>query len=131
MAQPIPMHTATIFYSFFLLLIMCNTPFECAGGVGSGLVGIECLKVPPSEFVASLKNVGDVLHDVTSTLQFHFSSNNYANNNNGFAEFLLSDAISVCLDLLDLSADELNWSVSAIESPQGSSSSIIHYILVN
>jgi len=58
-----------------------------------------------------VRKVGDVLQNVTSTLKSEFS--------NVKSEFPLSDAIVACLELLDLSADELSWSISAVETPQG------------
>lgn len=73
-------------------------------------MGFESLKVSPSEFAGTVKTVVDVLQDVTSILS-EFGS--------GFGDSLLSNAVSDCLDLLDLSSDELDWSVSATQTPQG------------
>ncbi|TKY72932.1 Pectinesterase/pectinesterase inhibitor PPE8B [Spatholobus suberectus] len=97
---PIPAAT----FIFFLLLLVS----PCAPFVRSDFVS---LKVSPSEFIGSVRTVDDVLQNVTSTLKSEFS-----NVNN---DFRVSDAISACLDLLDLSTDELSWSISAVESPQG------------
>ncbi|PPS06288.1 hypothetical protein GOBAR_AA14353 [Gossypium barbadense] len=36
-----------------------------------------------------------------------------------FGDFRLSNAISDCLDLLDISADQLSWSLSASQNPNG------------
>nr|KYP41143.1 Pectinesterase/pectinesterase inhibitor PPE8B [Cajanus cajan] len=49
---------------------------------------------------------------MTSTLKSVFSIN-------VDSHFRLSDAIAACLELFDLSADELSWSISAVQSPQG------------
>ncbi|XP_047182694.1 pectinesterase/pectinesterase inhibitor PPE8B-like [Vigna umbellata] len=72
---------------------------------------LHTLKVSPSEFVSSVRKVGDVLQNVTSTLKSEFS--------NVKSEFPRSDAVVACLELLDLSVDELSWSISTVESPQG------------
>ncbi|TKY72935.1 Pectinesterase/pectinesterase inhibitor PPE8B [Spatholobus suberectus] len=98
-----PISTDT--FIFFLLVV---TP--CALFVRSDFAGLESLKVSPSEFIGSVRTVGDVLQNVTSTLESEF---NNVNN-----DFRVSDTISACLDLLDLSADELSWSISAVQSPQ-------------
>ncbi|KAK7328634.1 hypothetical protein VNO77_22748 [Canavalia gladiata] len=99
-------------FLFFLLM------FFTIHFVRSDSVGLECLKVSPSEFIGSVKRISDILEDVTTTLKNEFTNINN-NNKNAFSYAHLSDAISACLDLLDLSLDELSWSISAVESPQG------------
>lgn len=75
---------------------------------------IQCLKVPTSEFVSSLKSTIDAMKSVTSILgQF----------GNLFGDFRLSNAISDCLDLLDFSSDELSWSISASQNPNSKNNS--------
>ncbi|XP_027338375.1 pectinesterase/pectinesterase inhibitor PPE8B-like [Abrus precatorius] len=98
------MSTPTFVFSF-LLVSLC-TPFVHSG--------FECLRVSPSQFLHSARTVVGVLQDVNSTLLSELT-----NVNNNVHNFRLSDAISACLDLLDLSADQLSWSISAIENPQG------------
>lgn len=108
-----PMQNTTfIFFLLAVVFLSHCTPFGAASA-SSGYVGLECLKISPSKFVGSLRNVVDVLQDVTSTLSkhTHFS--------NGIGDFRLSNAISDCHELLDLSFDVLSWSVSATVSPQG------------
>ncbi|KAK7354545.1 hypothetical protein VNO80_20010 [Phaseolus coccineus] len=96
--QPAPIPSATFIFIFFFF-----APCD--------LAILHNLKVSPSEFIGSVRKVRDVLQNVTSTLKSEF--------NNVKSVFSLSDAIFACLELLDLSADELSWSISAVESPQG------------
>lgn len=74
------------------------------------LVQSECLKVPIPEFVGSVKSTIDTVRKVTSIVSKF---------NNFLADFRLSNAISDCLDLLDLSADELDWTLSASQKSTG------------
>ncbi|KAF2285107.1 hypothetical protein GH714_037915 [Hevea brasiliensis] len=74
----------------------------------------ECLKVPIYEFVGSLKTTIDTIQDVTSTI---------SNFGNFVGNFRLTNAITDCLDLLDFSADELSWSMSASQNPKGKNNS--------
>ena len=103
--------TTTITFMFLLVVVvllgMC-TPL--GAGAGAHFVGSESLKVSTSEFVGSVREVVELLQEVISIL---------AEFDNGFGDFRVSNAVSDCLDLLDLSSDELDWSVSATESPQG------------
>ncbi|KAJ1439979.1 Pectinesterase, catalytic [Sesbania bispinosa] len=99
--------TITLIFSLVLLLGLC-TPRGAAAP--TDIVGLECLKVAPSEFAGSVRAVVGILQDVISILS-EFG--------NGFGDFRLSNAISDCLDLLDLSSDELDWSVSATQTPKG------------
>jgi len=101
---------------FFLLFF--PSVLSASHGSTTNPVGFEFLKVAPSEFAGTVRSVVDVLQDVTSILS-EFGS--------GFGDSLLSNAVSDCLDLLDLSSDELDWSVSATQTPQGTYS--FHYSL--
>lgn len=74
----------------------------------------ECLMVPASEFVSSLKSTIDTVRQVTSVVS-KFS--------NLFGDFRLTNAVSDCLDLLDLSSDELGWTLSASQNPNGKDNS--------
>lgn len=66
--------------------------------------------VPASEFVNSLKATIDTVRQVTSIVSKFTSF---------FGDFRLSNAISDCLDLLDFSVDELDWTLSASQKPDG------------
>ncbi|XP_061361268.1 pectinesterase/pectinesterase inhibitor PPE8B-like [Gastrolobium bilobum] len=92
-----------IFFSVLFLSLSAASPIDY-------IVGSECLKVSPSAFVGSVRAVLDVLQDVTAILS-EFGT--------GFGDFRLSNAVSDCLDLLDLSSDELDWSASATQTPKG------------
>ncbi|XP_014502427.1 pectinesterase/pectinesterase inhibitor PPE8B [Vigna radiata var. radiata] len=106
MALSSPKHLSPTLFFFLLVL---PTLFGASHG-SSNPVGFEFLKVSPSEFAGTVKTVVDVLQDVTSILS-EFGSD--------FGDSLLSNAVSDCLDLLDLSSDELDWSVTATQTPQG------------
>lgn len=77
----------------------------------------ECLKVPVSEFVSSVKYTIDMVQQVTSLVS-RFAS--------VFGDFRLSNAIADCLDLLDLSADHLTRTISASEHPKGKNNATGH-----
>ncbi|MCE5167322.1 hypothetical protein HAX54_048197 [Datura stramonium] len=78
----------------------------------------ECLKVPASEFVGSVKSTIDTVRQVTSIVSKFASF---------FGDFRLSNAISDCLDLLELSADELTWTLTASQNPKGISIYLLLY----
>ncbi|KAM7459319.1 hypothetical protein LguiA_036313 [Lonicera macranthoides] len=79
------------------------------GACGSDVVQSVCLKVPASEFANSVKSTMDTVRQVVSVVS-RFA--------NAFGESSrLSRAISDCLDLLDLSADELDWTLAASQNP--------------
>ncbi|RZB65200.1 pectinesterase/pectinesterase inhibitor PPE8B-like [Glycine soja] len=99
--------TPTITLIFFFLVL---SPSLCTSLGSTNTVGSELLKVAPSEFEGTVRTVVDVLQEVTSILS-EFGS--------GFGDSRLSNAVSDCLDLLDMSSDELDWSVSATQSPKG------------
>lgn len=97
-----------------LLLLLCMVVFSPCGTCGTkvegDVLGSECLKVSTSEFVGSVRTVIDVLQQVASILSGFGSA---------FGDSRLSNAVSDCLDLLDLSSDELTWSASASQNPKG------------
>ncbi|QHO57648.1 pectinesterase/pectinesterase inhibitor PPE8B [Arachis hypogaea] len=105
--------TPLLFTSLSLLFTQfLFTPFDAVlGSKGS----LECLKVSHAEFTNSAKEVVGVLKSVTSTLHSEF-----VRNGGGFVDdHRLSSAVSACLELMDLSSDELSWVVSVSESPKG------------
>ncbi|KAK7328640.1 hypothetical protein VNO77_22754 [Canavalia gladiata] len=95
---------------FFFLVVSLRTPF-----VRSDCEALECVKISPSEFIGSVRTVSDVLQNVTNILK----NSKFTNVNNGLEDALLQSAIVACLELIDLSTKELNWSISAIENPRG------------
>ncbi|MED6113193.1 hypothetical protein PIB30_068587 [Stylosanthes scabra] len=101
----LPTPTTSTSFTFITSLLLLFL-----GGVNGGyFVGSECLKVAPSEFVGSVRDVVDVLEGVMSILAEF----------DGGDDFRASNAVSDCVDLLDLSSDELDWSASATQNPQG------------
>lgn len=100
----------------FLLLLLI-----AASCVSSDLNGFpsDCLKVPTATFVSSLQTtIGVIQHATPIISQFA----------NLFGDFRLKNAVSDCLDLLDFSIDELNWSASASENPNGNISFWYRYM---
>ena len=73
----------------------------------------DCLTIPATEFLSSLKTTIDVVQQVTSIVS-EFSR--------GFLDFRLSNAISDCLDLLELSTDELVSTLLLTQNPHNSKS---------
>ncbi|KAJ9183673.1 hypothetical protein P3X46_007496 [Hevea brasiliensis] len=104
----------SLFIFLFLVLIVVSTPCEASSRTRSDYLQNECLKVPIYEFVGSLKTTIDTIRDVTSTI---------SNFGNFVGNFRLTNAITDCLDLLDFSADELSWSLSASQNPKGKNNS--------
>lgn len=92
------------------MLILCMRTAVAATSRTDDLLSSECLKVPSSEFVDTVKTtIGAVQKVATNISPFV----------NAFGDLRLSNAISDCLDLLDLSVDQLSWAVSAIQNPKG------------
>lgn len=94
----------------FFLVALCLCTSSLASSTNEFLE-TECLKVPATEFIGSLKTTIDAIRKATSVVsQF----------GGFFHDFRLSNAISDCLDLLDFSADELSWTMFASQNPNGS-----------
>ncbi|KAL3532757.1 hypothetical protein ACH5RR_006278 [Cinchona calisaya] len=102
--------TSFKFMFCFLVILGLWSPF--VSSVNTPLVQSEFLMVPTSEFVSSLRSTIEIVRQVTSIVS-KFT--------NFLGDFRLSNAISDCLDLLDLSADELDWTLSASQKPLGNS----------
>ncbi|XP_058729906.1 pectinesterase/pectinesterase inhibitor PPE8B-like [Vicia villosa] len=98
-----PFSIATFIF-FFLLL---SLPHFIASASPNDL---SCLKVSPISFTNSAKEVITNLQQVTSILS-RFTG--------AFGQSHLLNAVSDCLDLLDMSADQLDWIISATENPRG------------
>ncbi|KAL2503322.1 putative pectinesterase/pectinesterase inhibitor 44 [Forsythia ovata] len=94
---------------FLVILCICASSF-CTGN----FVQSECFNVPASEFVGSLSSTIEAVRQVTSIMS-KFSG--------VFGDFRLSTAISDCLDLLDLSMDELSTTLSASHNSKGKDNS--------
>ncbi|KAL6585667.1 hypothetical protein OROMI_002311 [Orobanche minor] len=72
----------------------------------------ESLKIPASDFADSVRFTIDIVRQVISVVR-------------GFAEYAFagdfrqSNAVSDCLDLMDLSVDQLSWTISASRNSNG------------
>lgn len=66
------------------------------------------MKIPAEEFVGSVKTTIDIVRQVTSAV-FGFTR--------AFGNFRLTNAISDCLDLLELSTDELSSTLFVTQNP--------------
>ncbi|KAL5783578.1 hypothetical protein ACOSP7_008607 [Xanthoceras sorbifolium] len=93
------------FVSFFFAAFANSTSSS-----GSDYLQSECLSVPTSSFVSSLTTTINAIRQVVPIVSQFV---------NIFGDFRLTNAVSDCLDLLDFSADELSWSVSASQNPNG------------
>lgn len=89
---------------------MGSVPCDASSRSRSDYLQNECLKVPISEFVGSARTTIGLIRNVASTIS---KFGNFLGN------FRLTNAIADCLDLLDFSADELSWSMSASQNPKG------------
>ncbi|KAI5415368.1 pectinesterase/pectinesterase inhibitor PPE8B [Lathyrus oleraceus] len=92
-------------FIFFSLLL--SLPHFTASGSPNDL---SCLKVSPINFTNSAKEVITNLQKVISILS-RFAD--------PFGQSRLLNAVSDCLDLLDMSADQLDWIISATRNPTG------------
>ncbi|XAR67229.1 Pectinesterase [Bertholletia excelsa] len=99
-----------LYFLLFLLLLTLGGCSTFGSSDSSNFVQLECLEVPTSEFVRLVKSTIDVIQQVASLLS-KFT--------NAFGDFRLSNAVADCLDLLDLSADELDQTLSASQNPRG------------
>ncbi|KAL4320039.1 hypothetical protein GQ457_18G001820 [Hibiscus cannabinus] len=104
--------------SVFLLVIAVAVCSSCTAANGSSagdeFLEAECLKVPAAQFMGSLKTtIGAVRKAAAVVSQF----------GGLIRDFRLSNAVSDCLDLLDFSADELAWTLSASQNPNGKDNS--------
>ncbi|XP_041005490.1 pectinesterase/pectinesterase inhibitor PPE8B-like [Juglans microcarpa x Juglans regia] len=97
-----------------LMLILCVCTAVAATS-RADLLSSECLEVPSSEFVDTVKTTIGAVQKVASIISPFVNA--------GFGDLRLSNAISDCLDLLDLSVDQLSWSASAIQNPKGKGNS--------
>ncbi|KAE9604636.1 putative pectinesterase [Lupinus albus] len=109
----------TFFYYFLMMVVFlgqCTTPYGGSGSPPSGYVGVECLMVSPSDFVDSLGTIVNVLQGVTTSVLNATHSNNHA--------------MSDCMELLDLSKDLLDWSISTTKSSKGTHLYIYIYNII-
>ncbi|KAK6126695.1 hypothetical protein DH2020_039564 [Rehmannia glutinosa] len=94
---------------FLAVILLCSFSYG-----KSDFVALECLKVPASEFVGSVRSTIDIVRQVISMVS-QFAG--------VFGDFRLSNAVSDCLDLMDLSVDQLSWTLSVSQNPNGNDNS--------
>ncbi|KAL9224630.1 hypothetical protein vseg_000648 [Gypsophila vaccaria] len=104
-------HKVVALMMVLMMVIMHHTQ-NCMGLAPSDdeVLGMECLNVPTSVFSEMLKDTIDGVVKVASLVN-KFSG--------VFGEFRDANALSDCLDLLDLSADELSWTLSSSQHGKG------------
>ncbi|KAE8687587.1 putative pectinesterase/pectinesterase inhibitor 44 [Hibiscus syriacus] len=103
--------------SVFIVVVLAALCLWCTGtnaGTTNEFLEAECLKVPAAEFIGSLRTTIDAIRKASSVVS-RFGGL--------FHDFRLSNAISDCLDLLDFSADELTWTLSASQNPKAKDNS--------
>ncbi|PIN13646.1 Pectinesterase [Handroanthus impetiginosus] len=99
--------------TLFLVVVIVFCSF--GSGKSSDFVApAEYLDVPASEFVGSVKSTIDIIRQVISIVS-EFGG--------VFGDFRLSNAVSDCLDLMDLSVDQLSWTLSASQNSNGKDNS--------
>ncbi|XP_044471501.1 pectinesterase/pectinesterase inhibitor PPE8B-like [Mangifera indica] len=90
------------------LLLLLTAPSYVSSN--SDYLPSECLKVPTSTFVSSLQTAIGFIRDATPIIS------QFANT---LGDFRLQNAVLDCLDLLDFSVDELDWTASASQNING------------
>lgn len=93
----------------FLITFLC---FLCCplGSFGSSNdEQFTYLKIPATEFVSSVKSTLDIVQQVMSLVSGF---------GNAFGDVRVSNAISDCLELLDLSTDQLTDTLSVSQNPK-------------
>ncbi|XP_042492103.1 pectinesterase/pectinesterase inhibitor PPE8B [Macadamia integrifolia] len=101
MAPPGP---SVRFFLVLLLLSSLSSPVVFA----DDYLYEECLTVPSSVFITSVKSAIDVVSNVVSLV---------SKLTNEFNDFRLSTAINDCVDLLGFTVDELTWTLSTSHNP--------------
>ncbi|CAL5199118.1 unnamed protein product [Lathyrus oleraceus] len=100
--------TKTIFTFIFFFLVISLPHFIASASIDFN--GSVLHKISPIQFVNSAKEVITNLQQVTAILS-RFNVYDEAGHPP------VSNAISDCLDLVDLSTENLHWSISAIQNP--------------
>lgn len=99
---------SSIFFFFLITVSLCSAHKEAFSS--TGLVQMECLKVPPLEFAQAAKTVVDAIQKAVAIVS-KFDKK--------VGKSRVSNAILDCVDLLDSAAEELSWIISASQNPNG------------
>lgn len=92
----------------FLVFTLCSANKEAFSS--TGLVQMECLSVPSSEFAEAAKTVIDAITKAGAIVSKF---------DRKLGKSRVSNAILDCVDLLDSAAEELSWIISASQNPNG------------
>lgn len=107
-------------WKILFIVIIC----ACFANGGSADLGESaCLRVPVAEFAGTVKSTVGLVQKVVSTVS-KFAGK--------IGDFRLSNAVSDCLELMDVSMDQLSSALSASQSTNGingSSPPILIYFL--
>ncbi|KAG7559541.1 Invertase/pectin methylesterase inhibitor domain superfamily [Arabidopsis thaliana x Arabidopsis arenosa] len=103
---------SSIFFFFLIIISLCSARKEAFSS--TGLVQMECLKVPPLEFADAAKTVVDAIQKAVAIVS-KFDKK--------VGKSRVSNAILDCVDLLDSAAEELSWIISASQNPNGKDNS--------
>lgn len=97
--------------AMLMVAAITAAPHRCMADVTAADVAVECLSVPMSVFTDTLKSTIDGVLQVASMVA------RFAGMFGG--DFRVSNAMNDCLDLLDLSSQELDWSLYASQYGKG------------
>ncbi|CAI9766617.1 unnamed protein product [Fraxinus pennsylvanica] len=89
--------------TLFLVMFCFLSPLVVTGDLDFA-DQLETLNVPMLQFLGSMRSSMDTVRQVISTM---------SNFKGKFNDFQLSNALHDCVNLLDLSLHDLNWSLSA------------------
>lgn len=110
-----PSTTTLSISSFIFFFLLISLPqYSTSASSPNDFVDSVSLRVSPTKFANSAEEVISVLQKVISILS-RFT--------NVFGHSRVSNAVSDCLDLLDMSLDQLNQSISAAQNPKGKDNS--------
>lgn len=94
--------------SVVLLILLCFFSSSVYSSSYNFVAQPDCLKIPAEEFLGSVKTTIDIVRQVTSLVSGFTRA---------FGDFRLTNAISDCLDLLELSTDELTSTLFVTQNP--------------
>ncbi|KAK9715604.1 hypothetical protein RND81_06G176300 [Saponaria officinalis] len=100
----------TAFIIIVLMMVITHHPRQCVALSTDEIIELECLNVPTYMFTETLKNTIDGVVKVASIVSKFMDI---------FADFRDANALNDCLDLLDLSVDELSWTLSSSQHGKG------------
>lgn len=95
--------------TILVLVFLCFTSSSVYCSADYNFVAqTECLKIPANEFIDAVQTTLGIVRQVTSLVSGFTRI---------FGDFRLANAISDCLDLLELSTDELTSTLYVTQNP--------------